>query len=276
MFCNFKDQRDKQDGLNQNKNSIQPFIHPKGDKINWILSKPRLVPPPENSEGSINLVFCNLKDQQDEQDGLEQGTTLPNSNTIGQNLVPMVKGQNAQYLCPKDKDLEPGTNVSISTTTIGQNSVSMVNGQNAQNLCPKDNKLLCLNFDLDFRGQNIVATMWHKQQIYNNVWSNGQSIICPRGGKVIWKLSKPRFMPPTSLHPPENSGGATNMPRKNKRQLDWFKYPNNKKRKLNDHKDALLDLWQPGQGPAIGFATSFFDEEEEMGVEIPPPPKLDS
>ena len=57
-----------------------------------------------------------------------------------------------------------------------------------------------------------------------------------------------------------------------------FNCPNNKKRRLNNHKDALLDLWQPGHGQAVGFTASNFNmqdvlEDMGMGVEIPPPSK---
>ena len=120
-----------------------------------------------------------------------------------------------------------------------------------------------------------MATMWHKERIYFNARANGQTFICPRDGKVTWKLSKPRFLPP-----PEDSGGTLlKMPIKNKRHYNWSELnsSDNKKRRLNNHKDALLDLWQPSHGPAVGFTASHFDiqdvlEDMGMGVEIPPPP----
>ena len=51
----------------------------------------------------------------------------------------------------------------------------------------------CLSFDLDLKGQSVVASAWHGQNIYFDPY---QTVICPFKGNVKWKLQKPYLPAP--------------------------------------------------------------------------------
>ena len=90
----------------------------------------------------------------------------------------------------------------------------------------------CLSFNLDQKSQSIVATAWHSQNIYFDPY---QTVICPIKGKIKWNIQKP-YLPPKKRWKRKDKGWES---------VDFFK---NKKRKLNEHPDDMLALWQPSYG----------------------------